>query len=132
ASLVIEAGRATAEKLQVTVDGLQTRDDVIQLSSGTNRISISQALDSEGFHRISARVRDPTATASVDVIADEFVVVQPAPRILAIEERRGEGAPLQAALREAGLRVDVRTPDQLPSAAQLEGYASVVLTNVSA
>lgn len=132
ATAVLDASQPTEAILQVSVDGQPTRDAVVRLAPGSNRVSISQTLASEGFHRISARPGGPAAAESNADVAEGFVVVKPAPRVLIVEERKDESLPLQAALRDAGLRIDVRDPDQLPGPAQLESYAVVVLANVSA
>ena len=132
ATAVLDASQATEAILQVSVDGQATRDDIVRLAPGSNRISVSQTLVSEGFHRISARVGGPAAVESNANVAEGFVVVKPAPRVLIIEERKDESLPVQATVRDAGLRLDVHNPDQLPGQAQLESYAAVVVVNVSA
>jgi uncharacterized membrane protein len=116
----------------VSIDGQPTKEDPVQLAPGVNRITITQTLGIEGFHRVTTRLVGPAGVESSDNVADGFVVVRPVPRVLVVEERRGEGAPIQGMLRGAALRVDGRSTDQLPTIVQLEDYAAVVLANVSA
>src|SRR5262249_29116224 len=95
-TVIVDSSHATSARLEIDFDSQQTSEETIQLTPGENRIGLSQTLSVEGFHRIGARLAGASGADARGANTETFVIVKAPPRVLIIEERRGEGAPVQA------------------------------------
>jgi uncharacterized membrane protein len=86
-----------------------------------------------GFRRLEVRLEAQGDTVGQNNRAAAFTEVQGPPRILLIASEAERASNLQSALSAAGVRVDLRVPDQAPAdLAQLGDYAGVVLVDTPA
>ncbi|MDQ2806716.1 MAG: glutamine amidotransferase, partial [Chloroflexota bacterium] len=129
---VYSTGPTTAT-LNLSVDGAVVNTRPITLTSGDNLIPLAQTAQAPGFHRLAAVVTAAHDGQPDNNTALATLVVKPPPRVLILEERSGESAPLVAALTARQIAVDVRAPSTVPAqAAGLAGYDSIILDNVAA
>jgi Mg-chelatase subunit ChlD len=124
ATLTVGSTDASTVTLQALVDGSLIKNQQVALNSGHNRLGIDVSLDAPGFHRLSVTYGDTRV--------EGFVVVKPAERVLVVEERPGESNSVTSALRSTPGTFDVVAPGAITNLNQLEPYAAVVLSNVSA
>lgn len=125
----------TTATMQILVDGQPASSRVLLLEKGENRVSLEQRAGAEGFHRIEVQLRPAsgadTYPANNSVYAG--LVVKPAPHVLVLEERDGEGELMANVLRNQGIEVDLAFPVAVtPRVETLETYDSIVLVDVSA
>ena len=129
---VYSTGPTTAT-LNLSVDGAIANTRPITLTKGDNLIPLVQTAQAPGFHRLAAAVTAAHDGQPDNNTALATLVVKPPPRVLILEDRSGESAPLVAALTARQIAVDVRAPSTVPAqAAGLAGYDSIILDNVAA
>ncbi|MEO7909688.1 MAG: VWA domain-containing protein [Roseiflexaceae bacterium] len=132
-SMTISSSFATSGKIQVFVDGQLAAEQNVSLASGLNTLPIRVPAGVAGFRRLEVRLEAQGDTEPQNNRAATFTEVQGPPRILLVAGAADRAANLQSALESAGVRVDVRTPNQAPaSLAQLSAYAAVVLVDTPA
>jgi uncharacterized membrane protein len=86
-----------------------------------------------GFHAVRIVVDPVRDTYAENNFGEALIQVIGPPRVLLVENTRGEAASLESALRSTGIGYSAVTPDQLPrSAADLAAYQAVVLVNIPA
>jgi uncharacterized membrane protein len=131
--VVIRSSFATTGRLQVFVDGQIATDQDVAIEAGENDISVRVATGAAGFRRVEARLEAQGDTEAQNNRAAAFTEVQGPPRVLIIASDAERATNLQTALDAAGVRVDLRSPNQAPAdLAQLGTYAGVVLVDTPA
>jgi Ca-activated chloride channel homolog len=131
-TVLIDATDSGTAHLQVAIDGQVASEQDVHLAPGQNRLTISPTVMNEGFHPIAARVSAERDTDAANNVGFGYVVVEPKPRVLVVEDRENEGAGIQTVLKRTQMTVEVRQPEGLTTLASLNGYAAIVLNNVSA
>jgi uncharacterized membrane protein len=132
-STSIRSAFATSGKLQVFVDGQLAAEQDVSIAPGLNTIPIRVAAGDAGFRRLEVRLDARGDTEPQNNRAAAFTEVQGPPRMLLVAGDASRAANLQAALESAGVRVDLRTPNQAPaSLEQLSAYVAVVLVDTPA
>jgi uncharacterized membrane protein len=131
--VVVRSSFATTGRLQVFVDGQIAKDQDVTIEAGENEIPVRVATGAAGFRRIEARLEAQGDAVAQNNRAAAFTEVQGPPRVLLIASDTTRAANLQTALGAAGVRVDVRSPNQAPAdLAQLGAYAGVVIVDTPA
>jgi len=129
----IRSSFATNGNLQVFVDGQLAAEQNITLAAGLNNLPVRVPAGVAGFRRLEVRLAAQGDTEPQNNRAATFTEVQGPPRMLLVAGNADRAANLQSALESAGVRVDVRTPNQAPaSLEQLSAYAAVVLVDTPA
>jgi len=128
--------RATAPfnaRVRLLRDGVPAGERDWSLRAGLNALTFPVTLAQRGFHTWEA-----VLDARGDTLPDNnrglgFTYVEGQPRVLLVEGRAGEAAPLAAILRNRSLLVERTQTGGLPSSlASLRSYDSVLLDNVRA
>jgi uncharacterized membrane protein len=131
--VVVRSSFASTGQLQVFVDGQIVKDENVTIKAGENDIPVRISAGAAGFRRVEARLEAQGDTVAQNNHAASFTEVQGPPRILIIASDAARAANLQTALAAAGVRIDLRTPNQAPAdLAQLGAYAGVVLVDTPA
>ncbi|HEX9370076.1 MAG TPA: VWA domain-containing protein, partial [Roseiflexaceae bacterium] len=132
-AVAIRSTIATIGRLQVFVDGQLVGEQGVTLAPGLTSVPVRVPAGTAGFRRLEVRVDAQGDTEPQNNRAAAFTEVQGPPRMLLIASDASRAANLKAALESAGVRVDLRAPDQAPaSLAQLSSYAAVVLVDTPA
>ncbi|HEU5102786.1 MAG TPA: VWA domain-containing protein [Roseiflexaceae bacterium] len=132
-SASIRSSFATTGKLQVFVDGQLAAEQNVSLSAGQNNLPVRVPAGAAGFRRLEVRLEAQGDTEPQNNRAAAFTEVQGPPRMLLIAGEADRAANLQSALESAGVRVDLRSPNQAPASLdQLSAYAAVVLVDTPA
>jgi uncharacterized membrane protein len=132
-STAIRSSFATSGKIQVFVDGQLAAEQNVSLAPGLNNLPVRVPAGVAGFRRLEVRLDAQGDTEPQNNRAATFTEVQGPPRMLLVAGNADRTANLQSALESAGVRVDVRTPNQAPaSLEQLSAYAAVVLVDTPA
>src|SRR5205814_9302781 len=124
---------ATDATVRLSVDGAQFTVRGISLTPGENVLSFEQTAQAPGFHKIEATVETANDTFPDNNAASATLVVKQQPKVLVLEDRLGEAAQIASALSGQQMTVDVRDPSAIPpQCSELDGYDTVVLSNVAA
>ncbi|MBK9713679.1 MAG: VWA domain-containing protein [Kouleothrix sp.] len=124
---------ATTGRLQVFVDGQLANEQGVTLAPGSTELALRVPAGAAGFQRFEVRLEAQGDSQPQNNRAAAFTEVQGPPRMLLVASDAARAANLQAALESAGVRVDLRAPDQAPAGlAQLSDYAAVVLVDTPA
>ncbi len=133
-NLTINSEAATPARVTVLQAGQIIQQQDVQLQQGTNSYSLSLQGTGAGFKDFQVKV-DPVSNDNFyqnNQLSAFSRVIGP-PRVLLVSETAQEIQYLKPALEQAGLTVDVTTPEELPfTLVGLAQYQSVILANVSA
>ncbi len=133
ATIVIGASEATSAQIAIRVSGDAAETREVALQPGENRVTYESTAGQTGVLTLEADVRGAPDAIPENNRAASTVVVGPAPNILLVEERPGNGAFLRNALRTQGANVELITAAALPTAIdQLNPYDGVVLIDLPA
>jgi uncharacterized membrane protein len=131
--IAIRSTIATTGKLQVFVDGQLVNEQGVTIPPGLTDVSVRVPSGEAGFQRFEVRLEAQGDTEAHNNRAAAFTEVQGPPRMLLIAGDEARAANLRAALESAGVRVDLRPPNQAPASLdQLSAYAAVVLVDTPA
>jgi uncharacterized membrane protein len=131
----ITIGSVSATETRLTLDDGSTpiASQLIQLSSGENRLSFQARAGQPGILRLRATLDGGEDTFAQNNTGAATALVAPRPRVLLVESRANEAAPLRAALRPAGVLAETMPADALPSRlSDLDAYQGIVLVDVPA
>ncbi len=120
--------------LTILAGGTIVAQKPVQLKAGTNNFVFTLAVKAQGFNDFRVRV-DPLSadTFYQNNELSGFSEVTGPPRVLLVTPNPDEIATLLPALQTSGLQVDIKAPTDMPTGiAELAGYKSVILANVSA
>src|SRR5215212_7759643 len=132
-SVAIRSSFATSGKIQVFIDGQLAAEQNVNLAPGLSNVPVRVPAGVAGFRRLEVRIDAQGDTEPQNNRAATFTQVQGPPRMLLVAGAADRAANLQAALESAGVRVDLRTPNQAPAGLeQLSAYAAVVLIDTPA
>lgn len=134
-SLAIESNVSTTAALRLWLDGRRVEERQVEIAPGANQLSLTPRVEGAGFHQVRLEVApEPGSDSRVENNALEAVAVaREGARVLVLEDRAGEAAPLAALLAEARLEVERRLAASVPpSAAGLRAFDAVVLVNTPA
>ncbi|MBI1277368.1 MAG: VWA domain-containing protein [Anaerolineaceae bacterium] len=133
-NLTINAEAATPARVTVLQTGQIIQQQDVQLQQGTNSYTLSLQGTGAGFKDFQVKV-DPISNDNFyqnNQLSAFSRVIGP-PRVLLVSETAEEVQYLKPALEQAGLTVDLITPNELPfTLVGLAQYQSVILANVSA
>ena len=140
-NLVVGSSEATEAQLAIDDGTAQLVAQQVRLSAGENRLTYQARAGAPGILRLRATLA-PGSNAGGGSNADTFAqnnrgaataLVAPRPRVLLVESRAGATAPLQAALRPAGVDAETIEAQEVPTRlSDLEKYEGVVLVDVPA
>jgi len=103
------------------------------VAKGDDRIRFSQSVTGERLATFTARIEGFRDTLPENNSANAVVFTTARPRVLLVESEALLARHLAAALKNEGIDVEVRRPDEMPkSAAEFEDYELLVLSNVPA
>ena len=133
-NLTINSEATTPAKITVLQAGQIIHQQDVQLQQGTNSYSLPLQGTGAGFKDFQVKV-DPVSNDNFyqnNQLSAFSRVIGP-PRVLLVSETAEEIQYLKPALEQAGLTVDLITPEELPfTLVGLAQYQSVILANVSA
>nr|WP_052295016.1 VWA domain-containing protein [Oscillochloris trichoides] len=131
--LRIQSSVAGPATVTIFADGQLIVNQEIDLPVGSSEFVVDIDAGQSGFRRFESRIEAPADTQPLNNRAAAFTIVEGPPLILLVAGVPERAAPLQAALRAAGLRVEVIAPTQIPAdQTKLRNYAAVVLVDVPA
>jgi len=132
-ALSLHADRVTPATLLIHSGSRLIHEEQLQLPAGTSRYSLTQTAEESGFLAFSAQLLvEGDALPQNNQLGAFSQVVGPA-RILLLSRTADEVQYLQAALEQAGIRVDSATPSELPvDLLSLASYKALILANVPA
>ncbi len=131
--IALESSMAGAAQLELFADGQLVAVEERRVDVGTTTIDLSLPAGEAGFRRFEARVSAPFDTQALNNRAAAFTQVEGPPSLLIAASVPERALPLRAALEAAGLRVELRTPDAIPSdPLALLAYAAVILVDLPA
>jgi uncharacterized membrane protein len=141
-AITVVVGSSEAAEAQLALDDgtAQLVAQHIQLSAGENRLTYQARAGRPGILRLRATLNPGLSggAGGLDTFAQNnrgaaTALVAPRPRVLLVESRAGTTAPLQAALRPAGIDAETIDAQAVPTRlSDLEGYEGVVLVDVPA
>lgn len=135
----IETRIYTERPVSVTLKLVQNQaalaEDVVPLSAGDNRFTVSATARETGLHTfratIAAGAGDDRQLQNNSISA--FTQVYPPPQILVVAFERPQGSRFAALLDSAGYETRLISPEDMPTRiSQLEPYAGMVLIDVPA
>lgn len=129
----LQSGLSGQARVELFADGdLVAAEDVL-LEPGDITLQVRIPAGEAGFRRLEARVTAPGDSQPLNNRAAAFAEVAGPPRVLIVTGGADRAAPLGAALRAAGMRVEERAPARTPvDPAELRQFAAVLLVDVSA
>jgi Ca-activated chloride channel family protein len=137
ADALLESTHSTSATLRLFLDNRQVVEQKIELKPGGQRVplvvrrSADRATSFPAFHVLRAEVEAADDAVQANNVAEAFTVTKETGRVLLLENRAGEAEQLEEALRNSGLRTEVRPASAIPpSAAPLQIYDSIVMVNV--
>lgn len=131
ADALVESADAATATVRLFVDDRRVLEQQVELKPGTQRVPLTARVEDLGFHRLRVEVVGADDAVSANNAAEAFTIVKPTGRVLLLENREGDAAELNEALRATGLQSEVRPAGAVPpSAAPLQVYDSLVLVNV--
>lgn len=129
----VAASAATHAQLRIYQERTLLETRPLTLHPGTTQVQVSMEDLPSGYHRFWVTLEAEQDTLTQNNESAVLVNVQGAPTVLVVEGFAGAGANIKNALESMGMRVDLRTPDGLPTQGpQFARYASVVLVDVPA
>src|SRR5579859_1418644 len=132
-SAVLQSSFDTTGRLQVFLDGQLVGEQPVSIQTGTTQVPLRVPAGMAGFRRLEVRLDAQGDTEPQNNRAVGFTEVQGPPRILLIASDPTRAANLKSTLTLAGVRVDVRGPDQVPAElAQLGQYAATIIVDTPA
>lgn len=118
---MIFASRETNVHLEAFLDGISVATGVHHALVGDSNARLSVRFPTEpGVHELEVAVTAPGDSVSVNDRWRALVEVLPKPRVLIYHDAAGAEPALVATLRDAGMEVEVRAPQQAP--ASTDGY----------
>ncbi len=133
---IVAVARSTAggpAAVRLLGDGKLIATRNLNLQAGSIRISFSVTADQAGLHRYTAELQAANDTMPDNNVASAFTVVQGPPRVLIVEETKGDGDNLVAALKSSNIETERIAPSGLVGdLASLSNYDAVFLVNVPA
>ncbi len=133
-NVTVEAEEATPAEITVYASGEIIFQDDIELNAGQNRRTFTLQAGDSGFRDFRVLI-EPQGTDGFyqnNQLSAFSRVVGP-PRVLLLTTDPQEALYIVPALEEAGLTVDVRSPNELPvGLVALAQYDSIIMTNVPA
>src|SRR5262249_12257356 len=114
-SAAIRSSFPTNGKLQVFVDGQLAAEQNVSIAPGLKNVPVRGPAGAAGFRRLEVRLDAQGDTELQNNRAAAFTEVQGPPRMLLIAGDANRAANLQSALESAGVRVDLRNPNQAPA-----------------
>ncbi len=124
---------ATSGVLQVFVDGRPAGEREIEIPPGQTNYNVRVPAGEAGFRRLEVRLDAQGDVEPQNNRVAAFTEVQGPPRVLLIASDEARAANLRDALAAAGVRVDLRAPEQAPaSLEQLGDYSGVILADTPA
>ncbi len=124
--------RSTASATLRVWEGERLLDEQpVLLEAGLNTFPFTIQATSAGVMQVRAEIVGEPDTFERNNQAAAAITVTPAPRVLLVEGRSGNGQELNAALQRGGIDVQTMPATQLPSRlSELEPYAGMVLVDV--
>jgi von Willebrand factor type A domain/Putative glutamine amidotransferase len=105
----------------------------VDLADGETSLSHDFKPSATGFHTVRVTIDPVSDTYTENDVGEALIQVVGPPRVLVVEQARGDAAALESALRSTGILETTITPAQLPATAPaLAAFQSVVLVNVPA
>lgn len=120
-------------KLRLMENGEMIAEQDVELKPGKNVFQFTREIETGGVYNYEAQIEAENDRRPANNRAQNFALVQGVPRILLMEGDPQESQLFAAALQSEGFQVEMRPPEQAPSSLrELQGYDSVVLSNVPA
>ncbi|WP_421378223.1 VWA domain-containing protein [Bacillus salacetis] len=129
----IESNISTKSRIRVFENDKPVVDKEVSIETGKNRFVFEHKAAEEGFRQYRAEVLTDSDTIIENNEAYAYTNVKGDPKVLVVENQKGEGRNLTDSLTASGLRVDVIQTELLPTV--LSGYVqyqSIVFVNVPA
>lgn len=128
----LQSGPGGPAHLEVFRDGTPIYARDLTLKAGRTVISIQEKAAQPGIHRYEARLTAVADAVPQNDRSTAAVVVEGPPRVLILEGDPGEGDALARALAAGGIRVDRRSPIDMPPLGEMLSYDATVLADVPA
>ncbi|RIW37385.1 VWA domain-containing protein [Bacillus salacetis] len=129
----VESNVETESRIRVFENEKPVVDSKVKIEPGKNRFTFQHKAASEGFRQYRAEVITETDTVVENNEAFAFTNVKGDPKVLIVENTKGEGKNLTDSLTAAGLSAEVTQPELLPtSLSSYVQYQSIVFVNVPA
>ncbi|HET9442899.1 MAG TPA: VWA domain-containing protein, partial [Acidimicrobiales bacterium] len=128
----VEATTAGPARVTLQRDGRTVEERLVELAPGDNTVTFTQPAGEPGVARFRLDVSSAGDSRPENDAAYAAVDVEGPARVLLAEGAPGNGEVLAAALRAAGLQVDVVAAAALPALDELAGYRATVLVDVDA
>jgi Ca-activated chloride channel homolog len=129
----VESNIGTKSRIRIFENEKPVVDKEVSLEPGKNRFVFQHKASAEGFRQYRAEVLTDKDTIIENNEAYAFTNVKGDPKVLVVENQKGEGKNLIDSLTASGLTVDVIQTELLPTV--LSGYVqyqSIVFVNVPA
>jgi Mg-chelatase subunit ChlD len=129
----LQSDEAKQVPLQIFSEGRLIAQERLTLPAGDSSFILPLTAGATGFTTFQARIDPPADTFRQNNTLDAFSEVQGPLTVLLVAGQAGEGQPVAAALRGAGLAVQEISPVELPTdLSQISQFKAVVLVNVPA
>jgi Ca-activated chloride channel family protein len=129
----IESLRDAAARIKLLRDGVLTREQQVQLKSGTNPIHFRESLTERGSHTYELLVESGDDTLAENNLLQGVVQVKGPPRVLLISAQKESQRFLSRVLQVQGYTVVESTPEANPlTLPELSSFDLLVLNNVPA
>jgi uncharacterized membrane protein len=133
ARALIVSNSATRATIRWYLDRSLISTSTIELPVGETTLTQTVKPADPGFHAVRMVIDPVRDTYAENNLGEALIQVVGPPRVLVVENSKGEAVTLEAALHSTGIGTASITPDQLPrSAADLAAYQAVVLVNIPA
>jgi Mg-chelatase subunit ChlD len=129
----VQSATATTGQLQLFVDDELAGTQQVDLQPGTNEFQFTLPAGEAGFRSFEVRLEAVGDSEPVNNRGGGFTLVEGPPRVLLIASDASRAEPLRAALAASTIRVELRSPAQVPTdLIELRQYATIVLVDLLA
>ena len=130
---LIVSNTATHATIRWYLDRTLINSIAMDLPVGETTLGQTVKPTEPGFHAVRLVIDPVRDTYAENNLGEALIQVSGPPRVLLVENTKGEAISLENALRSTGIGTTSITPEQLPrSAADLAAYQAVVLVNIPA
>jgi len=129
----VTSNRAQPATLRVFRNGILVQSSPVKLNVGSNHFEFTQVIESDALAEYILRVEARDDTFADNNELTTLVRAEGEPRVLLITDVPAQARYLSQALKQEGIRLDIRPARGAPLAlGDLQNYALLILDNVSA
>ena len=126
----INSPTASQAEVSLASDGTVIETRTVELQPGENLVRFEPEATNDGVLRYQVDVSTASDPVNANDIGYGAVPVEGASRVLIVEGARADASGLAAALKVAGIEVDIESVGSIPPIDELSRYSSIVMVDV--